>query len=50
MGQRGRTKQPLTRASCWIDLIFSTALSSVAAMAPCIGMGSTPSTKYGVQP
>ena len=33
IGQRGRARLPLARASCWIGLICSTASSSAAAMA-----------------
>ena len=50
IGQRGRAVLPLARASRWKALICSTAVSSAAAIAACIGAGSWPATNSGVQP
>ena len=49
-GQRGRAVSFLVRALLWNCRMSSMALSKLVAMSSCIFSGSSPSTKYGVQP
>ena len=50
IGQAGRLRLPVLRASAHIRLISAIAVSSVRANCWCTSMGSCPSTKYGVYP